>query len=206
MRSSITGPLASGLGSFFSGLGGSWTTSAETSGAVDNAIGWVKSAHGNVFSGSGISSHSNSVVTGPTLFNFNSMAGMGTPPALRPFGKGAGLMGEAGWEAVMPLTRNSQGDLSVNAVGMENQIARDVTAAVMARGGGGAGAVPQTTVNIFNNTAEPVSQRTRTDNMGNKNISVFIGDASAQQVLTPGSALDKANRARFGIQPQATRR
>lgn len=89
---------------------------------------------------------------------------------------------------------------------MGHQIARDVSAAVMARGGGGGAAAPQTTVNIYNSTGEPVSQRTRTDNMGNKNISVFVGDAAAQQVLTPGSALDKANRARFGIQPQAIRR
>lgn len=205
IRSSITGPLASGLGSFFSGLGGSVDTSAAGTDLLrSNTVAFA--AHGNVFSGSGISSHSNSVVTGPTLFNFNSMAGTGTPPALRPFAKGAGLMGEAGWEAVMPLTRNSQGDLSVNAVGMGNQIARDVSAAVMARGGGYGGNAPQVFVSIQNNTGAEVSQQTRTDNNGNKRINVIIGDAAAQQVLTPGSALDKANRARFGIQPQATRR
>ena len=55
-------------------------------------------------------------------------------------------------------------------------------------------------------TGAEVSQETRTDNMGRKNIRVIIGDAAASQMVTAGSSLDKATRARFGIQPQATRR
>lgn len=57
------------------------------------------SAKGNVFSaGPGISGYSSQVVTSPTVF---------------PFAKGVGLMGEAGAEAVMPLRRNSRGQLGV---------------------------------------------------------------------------------------------
>jgi len=50
----------------------------------------------------GINSHSNQVVNKPTRFSF---------------AKGAGLMGEAGPEAIMPLTRNSNGKLGVQSEG-----------------------------------------------------------------------------------------
>jgi hypothetical protein len=58
------------------------------------------SAQGNVFSGAGISAYSNSIVSQPTLF---------------PFAKGVGLMGEAGDEAIMPLTRMKGGNLGIEA-------------------------------------------------------------------------------------------
>jgi len=59
-------------------------------------------ANGGLYSGKGISSHSNSVVSQPTIF---------------PFAKGVGLMGEAGAEAIMPLQRDSSGRLGVTAQG-----------------------------------------------------------------------------------------
>ncbi len=58
-------------------------------------------AKGGVYSGSGISSYSGQVVSKPTVF---------------PFAKGAGLMGEAGPEAILPLTRVN-GRLGVRASG-----------------------------------------------------------------------------------------
>lgn len=58
------------------------------------------SAKGNIFSGAGISAYSNSVVSKPTVF---------------PFAAGVGLMGEAGPEAIMPLTRTAGGKLGVSA-------------------------------------------------------------------------------------------
>ncbi len=58
------------------------------------------SAKGNVFSGPGISAYSGQVVSKPTVF---------------PFAKGVGLMGEAGAEAIMPLTRTASGELGVKA-------------------------------------------------------------------------------------------
>jgi lambda family phage tail tape measure protein len=66
----------------------------------------VRNAAGGVFSGPGISSFSNSVVDRPTIF---------------PFAKGIGLMGEAGAEAIMPLTRIG-GKLGVRADGGGNNI------------------------------------------------------------------------------------
>ena len=62
-------------------------------------------ANGGIYSGSGISSYSNSVVSQPTVF---------------PFAKGVGLMGEAGAEAIMPLQRDSSGRLGVSANGGSN--------------------------------------------------------------------------------------
>ena len=54
-------------------------------------------AKGGIFR-SGLSSHSNSIVDSPTFFSF---------------ARGQGLMGEAGPEAIMPLTRLPSGDLGV---------------------------------------------------------------------------------------------
>lgn len=59
-------------------------------------------ANGGIYSGKGISSYSNSVVSQPTVF---------------PFAKGIGLMGEAGAEAIMPLQRDASGRLGVTAQG-----------------------------------------------------------------------------------------
>jgi lambda family phage tail tape measure protein len=59
----------------------------------------LMAANGGVFSGPGISAHSGTVVSTPTIF---------------PFAKGGGLMGEAGPEAILPLKRNSQGKLGVS--------------------------------------------------------------------------------------------
>ncbi len=52
-----------------------------------------------------LSAYSNSIVDTPTYFAF---------------AKGAGLMGEAGPEAIMPLTRAADGSLGVRAVGSMN--------------------------------------------------------------------------------------
>ncbi len=57
-------------------------------------------ANGGVYSSPGLSAHSGSVVSSPTMFAFAA---------------GAGLMGEAGPEAIMPLSRGSDGKLGVKA-------------------------------------------------------------------------------------------
>jgi TP901 family phage tail tape measure protein len=61
-------------------------------------MGITASAQGNVFSGAGIGAYENQIVSKPTIF---------------PFAQGMGLMGEAGSEAIMPLTRMPGGDLGV---------------------------------------------------------------------------------------------
>lgn len=65
----------------------------------------VPNAKGGVYDSPGLSSYSGQIVSSPTLFAF---------------AKGAGLMGEAGPEAIMPLTRSSDGSLGVRVLGLEN--------------------------------------------------------------------------------------
>lgn len=73
-------------------------------GLISSTGGWgtVPSAKGNVFNSPGLSAYSGQIVSNPTLF---------------PFAKGAGLMGEAGPEAIMPLKRGADGKLGVSGGG-----------------------------------------------------------------------------------------
>ncbi|MCC8228179.1 phage tail tape measure protein, partial [Escherichia coli] len=67
--------------------------------------GAVANAKGGVYTSANLSAYSNSIVDTLTYFAF---------------AKGAGLMGEAGPEAIMPLTRAADGSLGVRAVGSMN--------------------------------------------------------------------------------------
>jgi lambda family phage tail tape measure protein/TP901 family phage tail tape measure protein len=107
VQQNITGPLAQGLSGFMSGLfsgGGSSNGAAGySSEAFQFAAGSVTpSANGNVFASPGLSAYSGQIVSSPTMFAF---------------AKGAGLMGEAGPEAIMPLTRGANGKLGVQSSG-----------------------------------------------------------------------------------------
>jgi tape measure domain-containing protein len=105
VRSAIIGSVLKPLiGAGLSALGGAMSGVSGLSGfggysgvPLQSAIN--PAANGGVFSGAGISSHSGTIVSSPTLF---------------PFAKGTGLMGEAGPEAILPLKRNSQGKLGVS--------------------------------------------------------------------------------------------
>lgn len=90
--------MNSAFQSLFSSVG-----SGGILGSIVSAFTGVKAAaKGDVFSGRGISAYSGKIVSSPTVF---------------PFANGIGLMGEAGPEAVMPLTRGADGSLGVSAVG-----------------------------------------------------------------------------------------
>ena len=65
----------------------------------------IPNAKGGVYDSPSLSSYSGQIVSSPTMFAF---------------AKGAGLMGEAGPEAIMPLTRGSDGSLGVRVLGLEN--------------------------------------------------------------------------------------
>jgi len=90
--------VASGIGSAFAGGATGSANNAFSSGAYS---GLTLNAKGGVYSSENLSSYSNSVVSSPTYFAF---------------AKGAGLMGEAGPEAIMPLTRAADGSLGVRSV------------------------------------------------------------------------------------------
>ena len=71
--------------------------------AASSALKWALSAKGNVFSGGNLVPFAKGgIVTGPTIF---------------PMANGAGLMGEAGPEAVMPLARTAGGELGIKTSG-----------------------------------------------------------------------------------------
>lgn len=84
--------------------GNSASTSTSNLGMTDlGNTNFTMAAKGGAFPGaSGLSAHSGTVVNKPTPFYF---------------AKGAGVMGEAGWEGIFPLTRGSDGKLGVKAMG-----------------------------------------------------------------------------------------
>lgn len=69
--------------------------------------GLTKNADGGAYSGGNLAAYSGKVVSQPTFFSYGVQA----------FAKGAGLMGEAGPEAIMPLKRGPDGKLGVAASG-----------------------------------------------------------------------------------------
>ena len=98
---SIKSLSGSGMMSMFS-FGSGGAGGSTPSGAYSSAAAGVKlNAKGGVYESADLSRFSNGIVNSPTLFAF---------------AKGAGLMGEAGPEAIMPLTRASDGSLGVRMV------------------------------------------------------------------------------------------
>lgn len=89
-------------GMFGSSLAGAASAGGATpSGAYTGAASQLKFAKGGVMDSPDLSRFRNGVVNSPTMFAF---------------AKGAGLMGEAGPEAIMPLTRTADGNLGVRMV------------------------------------------------------------------------------------------
>lgn len=101
-----------GGGGFLGGLFGGSAGGSTPSGSYNSAASGLQlNAKGGAYASASLSAYSNSIVRSPTYFAF---------------AKGAGLMGEAGPEAIMPLTRSADGSLGVR-----------VTGAQTAPGGGG---------------------------------------------------------------------
>ncbi|EKQ7211138.1 MAG: phage tail tape measure protein [Citrobacter freundii] len=101
---------SAGDSGWFGSLGGMFGSSvagaasaggATPSGAYTGAASQLKFAKGGVMDSPDLSRFRNGVVNSPTMFAF---------------AKGAGLMGEAGPEAIMPLTRTADGNLGVRMV------------------------------------------------------------------------------------------
>lgn len=105
IKSQITGPLATSISSAGQSL----------------ATGLLSSAHGNVFSGGRMMMYAaGGIVASPTIF---------------PMARGAGLMGEAGPEAVLPLKRGPDGRLGVAGGGASNDNGTQVIVNDMRSGG-----------------------------------------------------------------------
>lgn len=137
----------------------------SSSGTV--AIGFgTASAKGNVFAGPGIAAYENKIVNRPTYF-----------------AAGGNVMGERGPEAIMPLTRSSDGSLGVRASGV------------------GAAAAPlQVEINITNKSGDAVQGRqTGQRQDGKKMIIDMVLDAVADNVSS-GGKVAKSMQGRFGLQ------
>lgn len=103
LRSASNSGLFGSLGSMFGGSAGGSTPSGAYNSA---ASGLQLNAKGGAYASASLSAYSNSIVNTPTYFAF---------------AKGAGLMGEAGPEAIMPLTRSADGSLGVRMVGTQSR-------------------------------------------------------------------------------------
>lgn len=171
----VVAPLVQSLTGMFGG-GSLIKQALSASNAAVNAM-FTPSAQGNVFSGGSISDYSGSVVSSPTTFDFNEH--------LTAFRKGAGLMGEAGPEAVMPLTRGPDGTLGVRSYTPDFSMP-----------------TPEVTVNVINNTGQQVQAQTTAapDGQGGLNIEVVLDQVEAGMVQR-----DNAGRSRFANHLDRTR-
>lgn len=143
--------VASGASAIGSGYANSYA-------AGDGGV--TASASGNVFSGGRLVPFaSGGIVGGPTIFPMAN--------------GGVGLMGEAGPEAVVPLTRTRDGNLGV------------------ASDGGG------TQVVVNNYTGEQVSTRERRGPNGQKQLEIMVGHAVARKIAD--GTLDSVMRTNYGV-------
>ena len=168
----IIGPLMrglqSGFGQFIPGLG----TPGQT--GDPNLIGPVRSANGNVFArGNVIPFARGGIVTRPVYF---------------PMANGAGLMGEAGPEAVMPLRRGADGRLGVT----------------MSGAGASAGygpQAPQVNVILNEHPGGDGSVKQKPNANGGVDIEVSVAQIAAKSTVQPGGAVNRALSAGYGLRP-----
>ncbi|PUX33548.1 phage tail tape measure protein [Cronobacter sakazakii] len=114
--SSGSGLLGSLLGGIAGGIAGGAAGDTNAGTAIQNyGASFQFNAKGGVYSSADLSSYSGSVVDTPTFFAF---------------AKGAGVMGEAGPEAIMPLTRDATGRLGVKALGSGTQSGAGVSVSI----------------------------------------------------------------------------
>ena len=100
--SQMIAAIRRGVSGLFGGVG-----SAANAGAGAGLAGAIPHAHGGIYASAGLHAYANSIVSKPTFFAF---ANGGIP--------NLGVMGERNGgspEAIMPLTRTSNGDLGVKA-------------------------------------------------------------------------------------------
>lgn len=135
---------------------------------------WGPQAKGGAFAGGSLSSYSNTVVSTPTVFSAATKI-----PA---YAKGAGLMGEAGPEAIMPLVRTPSGHLGVRSEGGGN-IQQNVV------------------INIIDQVGVNVKQKESKDNQGNTRLDLIIEQHVAQSMARQGSPTNRVLSNTYGARP-----
>ncbi|MEH9051378.1 phage tail tape measure protein [Klebsiella pneumoniae] len=102
----IMASFGAGAGGMFGSLFGGASGAVSSGTAIQSAGAYFSfNALGGVYDSPSLSAYSNGVYSTPQYFAF---------------AKGAGVFGEAGPEAIMPLTRGADGSLGVKAVGRES--------------------------------------------------------------------------------------
>ena len=104
--SGMFGSLVSGVTGYFGGSSGASTSVSSGTALQEYAANFKFNALGGVYDTPSLSAYSNGVYSTPQTFAF---------------AKGAGVFGEAGPEAIMPLTRASNGSLGVRMDDTRNQ-------------------------------------------------------------------------------------
>lgn len=149
--SSILGAFATGPSGYNMGYFGTYSQSATDATAASSVDYIMGNAKGGVYNSPSLSAYSGQIVTSPTFFAF---------------ARGAGVMGEAGPEAVMPLSRGPDGKLGVKA-----------------QGGG-------TTVIVENHSDSQAQVQQSKDGNDNDVIRVIVGQAVSEvnsQIMRGGS-------------------
>ncbi|MCA2013522.1 phage tail tape measure protein [Cereibacter sphaeroides] len=145
---------------FMSLLGG-----LNLGGGFGKALSMVFNANGGVYTSPSLSAYSGQVVSSPTMFAF---------------AKGAGVMGEAGPEAILPLRRGADGKLGVST-------------------DSAASTAGNTIINITNNTGQQVETQERTNANGERQLDIAIGRSI-------GRGRQDNAFARYGAKPKALSR
>ena len=161
-----------GLGLMAAGLGDAVIAgyvNGKTQSTKSNALGGVYGDDSySAFAKGG--TFTNQIVAKPTYFRFAKGSGFGT-----------GLMGEAGPEAIMPLTRGADGSLGVSASGI---------------GGGDV----QVNIPVTVYSDEPVEVHDTEDENGQRKIEILVGSMINQHIA--GGKADRALKGRYGLRPQ----
>jgi lambda family phage tail tape measure protein len=171
LKQAVLGPLMNAVGSFLPGMGSAAAaSSAGTSSSIATMIATPTfAAKGHAFDAGGLVPFARGgVFNSPTAFGFG--------------GGKLGVLGEAGPEAIMPLTRGPDGKLGL-------------------AGGGGGGGSSTVSVVINNNSAEKATASETVDSRGGRRIEVTIGELVAAELRRPGSASNNAMRSAFGSAP-----
>ncbi|MFP2513973.1 phage tail tape measure protein [Buttiauxella agrestis] len=161
----LTSTILKSVMSFGGGGGGEAASAAGTFGSAvyDNL---TLNAKGGVYSSPDLSAYSGGVVDSPTFFAF---------------AKGAGVMGEAGPEAIMPLTRAADGSLGVRSVN---------------GGGSPSGSAPQVYITIDSN-GDTSTQTTGGWEQFGKEIGNFVDQRYRQLIqsdIRPGGTIWNATK------------
>ena len=181
MRMMIVWAIGKAMGMFAGGISNGTDAVAQSNGfssanPMADFYGGMPVANGGVFNGGTLSRYSNRIVSKPTLFTYGSHVSR--------FARGAGLMGEAGPEAIMPLARHN-GKLGVDASGM--------TAAPV-------------NIIVNNNANAEVETNQRRNNDGSVDIEMTIVSMVNKDMSRRGGQLNRTMRNQYGAKSIVTSR